>query len=59
MQYKEAKCYRAGKEGTLMYHILLVEDDQDLSTITHMNLARAGHKVDDAFSCAQAETLLS
>lgn len=42
-----------------MYHILLVEDDQDLSTITHMNLARAGHKVDDAFSCAQAETLLS
>ena len=42
-----------------MSHILLVEDDQDLSIITHANLAHAGHQVDDAFTCAQAEELLS
>lgn len=42
-----------------MSHILLVEDDQDLSIITHANLTHAGHKVDDAFTCAQAEELLS
>ena len=42
-----------------MSHILLVEDDQDLSIITHANLTYAGHKVDDAFTCAQAEELLS
>ena len=42
-----------------MYHILLVEDDQDLSTIAHANLTYAGHQVDDAFTCAQAEELLS
>lgn len=41
-----------------MYHILLVEDDQDLSTITHVNLTNAGHRVDDAFTYAQAEELL-
>ena len=42
-----------------MPHILLVEDDEDLSMITHANLACAGHQVDDAFTCAQAEKLLS
>lgn len=42
-----------------MYHILLVEDDQDLSTIAHASLTHAGHRVDDAFTCAQAEELLS
>lgn len=42
-----------------MYHILLVEDDHDLSTIAHANLTHAGHRVDDAFTCAQAEELLS
>lgn len=42
-----------------MSHILLVEDDHDLSIITHANLTYAGHKVDDAFTCAQAEELLS
>lgn len=42
-----------------MSYILLVEDDQDLSIITHTNLTHAGHRVDDAFTCAQAETLLS
>lgn len=48
------------EEGMLkMSYILLVEDDQDLSIITHTNLARAGHRVDDAFTCAQAEKLLS
>ena len=42
-----------------MYHILLVEDDQDLSDITCANLAHAGHQVDAAFTCAQAEQLLA
>lgn len=42
-----------------MAYILLVEDDQDLSVITHMNLNRGGHQVDDAFTCARAEELLS
>ena len=41
-----------------MYRILLVEDDQDLSTITRANLIHAGHQVDPAFTCAQAEALL-
>ncbi len=42
-----------------MYRILLVEDDQDLSAITHAILVHAGHQVDDAFTCAEAEALLS
>ena len=42
-----------------MYHILLVEDDQDLSDITRANLSHAGHQIDAAFTCAQAEQLLS
>ncbi len=42
-----------------MYRVLLVEDDRDLSAITHANLAHAGHDVDDAFTCAQAEALLT
>ena len=29
-----------------MYSILLVEDDQDLSAITHANLTQAGHSAD-------------
>lgn len=41
-----------------LYQILLVEDDQDLSAITKINLVRAGHQADAAFSCAQAEELL-
>ena len=35
-----------------MYSILLVEDDQDLSAITHANLTHAGHSADEAFTCA-------
>ena len=42
-----------------MYRILLVEDDRDLSAITHTNLDHAGHWVDDAFTCSQAEKLLA
>lgn len=42
-----------------MYRILLVEDDHDLSTITHASLVHAGHQVDDAFTCAEAEALLA
>lgn len=38
-----------------MYRILLVEDDQDLSDITLLNLTHAGHTVDTAFTCAEAE----
>lgn len=43
----------------MAYKILLVEDDQDLSTIARSNLVHAGHHVDTAFTCAQAEALLS
>ena len=42
-----------------MYHILLVEDDHDLSDITLLHLTHAGHSVDTAFTCAEAETLLA
>lgn len=42
-----------------MYHILLVEDDKDLSVITMTHLTRAGHRVDAAFTCAEARDLLS
>ena len=42
-----------------MYSILLVEDDQDLSAITHANLTHAGHSANEAFTCAQAEEFLS
>ena len=42
-----------------MYRILLVEDDQDMSTITHASLVYAGHRVDDAFTCAEAEERLA
>ena len=38
-----------------MYRILLVEDDQDLSAITFLNLTHAGHQVDTAYTCAEAE----
>lgn len=41
-----------------MYRILLVEDDQDLSAITFLNLTHAGHQVDAAFTCAEAEAFL-
>lgn len=41
-----------------MYHILLVEDDQDLSAITFLNLTHAGHQVDAVFTCAEAEARL-
>lgn len=44
---------------TIVYRILLVEDDEDLSAITHASLVHAGHAVDDAFTCAQAEALLA
>lgn len=43
----------------MAYSILLVEDDQDLSTIAKANLVHAGHYVDAAFTCAQAEELLA
>lgn len=43
----------------MAYSILLVEDDQDLSTIAKANLIHAGHYVDAAFTCAQAEELLA
>lgn len=42
-----------------MYHILLVEDDHDLSEITLFHLTHAGHTVDAAFTCAEAEELLA
>lgn len=42
-----------------MARIMLVEDDRDLSVIAHMNLTGAGHQVDDAYTCAEAEALLS
>ena len=42
-----------------MYRILLVEDDQDLSAITFLNLTHAGHQVDTAFTCAEAEAFLA
>ena len=42
-----------------MYHILLVEDDEDLSLIASANLTHAGHQVDAAFTCAQAEAFLA
>ena len=42
-----------------MYRILLVEDDRDLSAITNTNLTLAGHRVDNAFTCSQAEELLA
>lgn len=42
-----------------MYRILLVEDDHDLSDIACVNLSRAGHQVDTAFTCAEAEALLA
>lgn len=42
-----------------MYHILLVEDDVDLSLIAATNLRHADHQVDTAFTCAQAEALLA
>lgn len=42
-----------------MYRILSVEDDHDLSLITHASLAHAGHTVDDAYTCAEAEKLLA
>ncbi len=52
-------CNVSVKEGLSMYHILLVEDDQDLSAITCANLTHAGHQVDTAFTCTQAEELLA
>ncbi|MBQ2830596.1 MAG: response regulator transcription factor [Oscillospiraceae bacterium] len=42
-----------------MYNILLVEDDHDLSDITLLHLTHAGHSVDTAFTCAEAEELLA
>lgn len=42
-----------------MYYILLVEDDKDLSLITMSHLIHAGHQVDQAFTCAQTEKLLT
>lgn len=42
-----------------MYRILLVEDDHDLSDITVLNLTHAGHLVDAAYTCAEAEAALS
>lgn len=41
------------------YTILLVEDDLDLAAITRANLAHAGHQVDTACTCSQAEGLLA
>ncbi len=42
-----------------MYHILLVEDDHDLSDITKTYLTHTGHTVDTAFNYAEAESLIS
>lgn len=42
-----------------MYHILLVEDDHDLSAIASLHLTHAGHQVDVAFTCAEAEAALA
>lgn len=42
-----------------MYHILLVEDNEDLAAITCTHLTHAGHRVEIAYTCAQAEALLA
>lgn len=41
-----------------MYRTLLVEDDEDLSEITKVNLLHAEFEVDAAFTCAQAQAML-
>lgn len=41
-----------------MYHFLLVEDDEDLSAIAYTTLTHAGHQVDTAFTCAEAEACM-
>ena len=41
-----------------MYHVLLVEDDEDLSAITTTTLTRAGYWVDATYTCAGAEELM-
>lgn len=42
-----------------MYRILLVEDDEDLSSIAGLTLERAGYVVDRTFTCAGAELLMA
>lgn len=42
-----------------MYDILLVEDNEDLAAITCAHLTHAGHRVEIAYTCAQAEALLA
>lgn len=42
-----------------MYQILLVEDDEDLATITQVHLVHAGYRTDIAHSCQEATTLLA
>lgn len=42
-----------------MYHILLVEDNEDLAAITCAHLTHAGHRAEIAYTCAQAEALLA
>lgn len=42
-----------------MKKILLVEDDEDLSYITMMNLKKAKYQVEQAYSCSQAVSKLS
>lgn len=37
-----------------MYRVLLVEDDEDLSTIVSAHFSGGGYLVDQAFTCAQA-----
>jgi DNA-binding response OmpR family regulator len=41
-----------------MSHILLVEDDKDLSEITKIHLTGAGHTVRQAFLCEEAKTFI-
>ena len=49
-----------GKLGDEMrYHILLVEDDEDLCAIAEVTLGHAGYKVDKAYTCAKAEELMA
>ena len=42
-----------------MYVALIVEDDADLAEITAAHLIHSGYQVDMAYTCAQAEEMLS
>lgn len=51
---RKSNILRDSVGGIMMYSALLVEDDKDLSVITHMNLMHAQYEVDAAYTCAEA-----